>query len=53
MNNGNGDSFFESLEKLNQFIKAEWVKQGNKLELYERAGIGYTSHHHVSLGAGI
>ena len=36
--NGKGESFFESLEKLNQFIKAEWVKQGNKLELYERIG---------------
>ncbi len=35
---GSGESFFESLEKLNQFIKAEWVKQGNKLELYERIG---------------
>lgn len=36
---GNSESFFESLEKLNQFIKAEWVKQGNKLELYERIGL--------------
>ena len=36
--NGKGESFFESLEKLNQLIKAEWVKQGNKLELYERIG---------------
>lgn len=35
---GNGESFFESLEKLNKFIKAEWVKQGNKNELYERLG---------------
>ena len=35
---GSGESFFESLEKLNQFIKAEWIKQGNKLELYERIG---------------
>jgi transposase len=38
VDNGNGESFFESLEKLNQFIKAEWIKQGNKLELYERIG---------------
>ena len=38
VNNGNGESFFKSLEKLNQFIKAEWVKQRNKLELYERIG---------------
>ena len=36
--NGKGESFFESLEQLNQFIKAEWVEQGNKLELYERIG---------------
>ena len=35
---GNGESFFESLEKLNKFIKAEWVCQGNKDELYERIG---------------
>ena len=33
VDNGNGESFFESLEKLNQFIKAEWVKQRNKPEL--------------------
>ena len=35
---GNGESFFESLEKLNKFIKTEWVEQGNKDELYERIG---------------
>jgi transposase len=35
---GNGESFFESLEKLNKSIKAEWVSQGNKSELYERIG---------------
>jgi hypothetical protein len=35
---GNGESFFESLEKLNNFVGTEWVKQGNKLELYERIG---------------
>ena len=38
VDNGNGESYFESLEKLNQFIKAEGIKQGNKLELYERIG---------------
>ena len=38
VDNGNGESFFESLEKLSQFIKAESVKQGNKLQLYERLG---------------
>ena len=35
---GNGESFFESLEKLNNFVSTEWVKQGNKSELYERIG---------------
>ena len=34
----NGESFFESLEKLNNFVGTEWVKQGNKLELYQRIG---------------
>ncbi len=36
--NGNGESLFESLEKLNQFIKAEWVRQRNKDALYEQIG---------------
>ncbi len=35
VDNGNGERFFGSLEKLNKFIKAEWVKQGNKNELYD------------------
>ncbi len=35
---GNGESFFEQLEKLNKFVCAEWVGQGNKPELYERIG---------------
>ncbi len=35
---GNGESFFESLKKLNNFVGVEWVKQGNKLELYQRIG---------------
>ncbi len=35
---GNGESFFECLEKLNKFIKAEWARQGNKHELYEPIG---------------
>ena len=30
---GSGESFFESLEKLNEFIKVEWSRQGNKSEL--------------------
>ena len=35
---GNADSFFEQLEKLNKFVKQEWIQQGNKAELYERIG---------------
>lgn len=35
---GNADSFFEQLEKLNEFILQEWVEQGNAAELYERTG---------------
>ena len=35
---GNGRSFFEQLSKLNEFVKQEWIKQGNKSELYERIG---------------
>ncbi len=38
VNKGNADSFFEQLEKLNEFIKQEWVEQGNLAELYERIG---------------
>lgn len=35
---GNADSFFEQLVKLNEFVKQEWVKQGNESGLYERIG---------------
>lgn len=35
---GNGESFFESLEKLNNFVSTEWVKQGNKSELFQQIG---------------
>ncbi len=35
---GNADSFFEQLVKLNDFVKREWVQQGNIAELYERIG---------------
>ena len=35
---GNADSFFEQLIKLNEFVKQEWVKQGNESGLYERIG---------------
>lgn len=27
---GNGDSFYEQLEKLNEYVKTEWVEQGNQ-----------------------
>lgn len=35
---GNADSFFEQLVKLNEFVKQEWVAQGNYSELYGRIG---------------
>ena len=35
---GDGESFFESLEKLNKFICTQWVEQGNKHQLYEPIG---------------
>ena len=35
---GNADSFFEQLVKLKDFVKQEWVQQGNIAELYERIG---------------
>lgn len=35
---GNADSFFEQLVKLNEFVKQEWVAQGNYSDLYERIG---------------
>ena len=35
---GNADSFFEQLVKLNGFVFAEWVRQGNVASLYERIG---------------
>ena len=35
---GNSESFFEQLEKLNKFVCAEWVRQGNKAEFYDRIG---------------
>ena len=35
---GNADSFFEQLKHLNEFVRQEWVEQGNLAELYERIG---------------
>ena len=35
---GNADSFFEQLAKLNEFVKQEWVDQGNAFELYQQIG---------------
>lgn len=35
---GNADSFFEQLDSLNEFVRQEWVEQGNSSELYERTG---------------
>jgi transposase len=36
---GNSESFLQQLSKLNEFVKQEWVKQGNKSEFYERVGL--------------
>ena len=33
---GNAESFFEQLEHLNEFVKQEWIEQGNFSELYEK-----------------
>lgn len=35
---GNAESFFEQLEHLNEFVKQEWIEQGNSSELYEKTG---------------
>ena len=31
---GNGESFFEQLNSLNEFVKQEWIEQWNDPELY-------------------
>jgi len=33
---GNAENFFEQLEHLNEFVKQEWIEQGNSSELYEK-----------------
>jgi transposase len=35
---GDSETFFEQLEKLNEFVCQEWVEQGNSAELYEKIG---------------
>lgn len=35
---GNSETFFEQLEKLNEFVCQEWVEQGNSTELYQKIG---------------
>ena len=35
---GNAENFFEQLEQLNEFVKQEWMEQGNQAELYEKIG---------------
>lgn len=35
---GNGDSFYEQLKALNEFVKREWVERGNRVEEYEAKG---------------
>ena len=35
---GNSESFLEQLDSLNEFVKQEWIEQGNSSDLYERIG---------------
>jgi transposase len=35
---GNADSFYEQLKMLNEFVKKEWVEQGNKVEEFLENG---------------
>jgi transposase len=35
---GNADTFYEQLKMLNDFVKQEWVEQGNLLEEFENHG---------------
>ena len=36
---GNGDSFYENMLKLNQFVKQEWIDKGNLEIEFERSEI--------------
>ena len=36
---GNGDSFYENMLKLNQFVKQEWIDQGNLEIEFERSEV--------------
>lgn len=35
---GNGEAFLEQLRKLNNFVKEEWVKKGNRAEDFKQKG---------------
>jgi transposase len=35
---GNGESFLEQLEQLQEFVKKEWIEQGNKAEDFNTKG---------------
>ena len=35
---GHGESFFEQLNLLNEFVKKEWIEQGNLAKVYEKTG---------------
>lgn len=35
---GNGDTFYEQLKILNDFVKKEWVEEGNKVEDFDEHG---------------
>ena len=35
---GNAETFYEQLKQLNDFVKHEWVAQGNRAEEFQKAG---------------
>jgi len=35
---GNAETFYEQLKQLNDFVKQEWVAQGNRAEEFQKAG---------------
>lgn len=35
---GNGESFYEQLEKLNEYVKNEWIEQGNQAGYFSEQG---------------
>lgn len=35
---GNADPFYEQVEQLHEFLKQEWVAQGNQTENFQQCG---------------